>query len=120
MNVVGTTPDGWWRDRDGAVRRLLHRLQRLAAATAQPITLVLDGRARRDLPEGVHGGVMVTYPRVGGRGAGDDRLVELVADLADPAHACVITSDRGLAARVERFGASVRGATALLATLDGL
>jgi hypothetical protein len=59
MNVIGSRPDGWWRDRDGAVRRLAGRLQRLAAATGRPITLVADGRPIRDLPGGEHGGVTV-------------------------------------------------------------
>ena len=27
MNVIGTRPDGWWRDRDGAARRLIAALQ---------------------------------------------------------------------------------------------
>jgi hypothetical protein len=120
MNVIGATPDGWWRDRDGAVRRLLDRLQRLAAETACPVTLVLDGRPPRDLPEGVHGGVTVAYAHRGGRDAGDDRLVELLSTLPDREQACVVTSDRALAARVERLGAPVRGSAALRAALDRL
>ena len=63
MNVIGSRPDGWWRDRDGAVRRLLHRLVRLATSGDQAgdITLVLDGRPLEDLPEGAHDGVRVVY-----------------------------------------------------------
>ena len=120
MNVIGTTPDGWWRDRDGAVRRLLQRLQRLAAETPRRVTLVLDGRPQHGLPEGMHDGVSVAYAHRGGRDAGDDRLVELVSRLPDDHQACVVTSDRALAARVERLGASVRGAATLRAELDRL
>ena len=52
MNVIGSRPDGWWRDRDGAVRRLVARLQRLAATGGSPITVVADGRPLADLPRG--------------------------------------------------------------------
>ena len=120
MNVIGSTPDGWWRDRDGAVRQLFHRLERLSAETARPITLVLDGRPPRGVPEGRHGGLTVTYAVRGGRDAGDDRLVEVIEGWPGDPPACVITSDRALAARVERLGASVRGATVLRAALDRL
>ena len=120
MNVIGSRPDGWWRDRPAAARRLLERLQRLAAATCDPITLVLEGRATRGLDPGSHDGVDVTYARRAGRDAGDDRIVELLASHPDPATVCVVTSDRGLADRVRRLGATVRGATSLLDQLDEL
>ncbi len=118
MNVIGSRPDGWWRDRDGAAKRLLTRLQRFSSATGTDVTLVLDGRAPADLPEGTHGGVAVAYARRAGRDAGDDRIVELIAALDEPETARVITSDRGLAARVRSLGASVEGAGSLLARLD--
>ena len=120
MNVIGSRPDGWWRDRPGAARRLLERLQQLAAAQGDPITLVLEGQATRGLRAGPNNGVNLTYARRAGRDAGDDRIVELVANLPDPATACVVTSDRALASRVTRLGATVRGAASLLARLDEL
>jgi predicted RNA-binding protein with PIN domain len=118
MNVIGTTPDGWWRDRDGAVRRLLADLQELARGVAgEAITLVLDGRPLSDVPEGTHDGVHVVYARRSGRNAADDRIVELVTALAEPAGATVITSDRALAEQVRALGATVHGAGALLRRL---
>jgi inactivated superfamily I helicase len=120
MNVIGSRPDGWWRDRPGAARRLLERLQTLAAVTADPITLVLEGAATRGLPAGRHDGVDLIYARRTGRDAGDDRIVELVDGLPDPSTACVVTSDRGLARRVASLGATVRGAASLLSHLDEL
>ena len=120
MNVIGSRADGWWRDRDGAAKRLLARLQTLASSTGADVTLVLDGRAPADLPEGTHGGVAVAYALRAGRDAGDDRIVELIAALAEPAAVTVITSDRGLAERVRALGASVEGAGSLLAQLDRL
>ncbi len=110
MNVIGSTPDGWWRDRDGAVRRLVERLQRLAVETGDDIALVLDGRPLPDLPEGDHDGITVRYARRGGRDAADDRIVELVSDDAEPSSLTAITSDRALASRVRDLGASVEGA----------
>ncbi|MGH8986516.1 MAG: NYN domain-containing protein [Acidimicrobiia bacterium] len=118
MNVIGSRPDGWWRDRDGAARRLLDRLQALAAASHDELTLVLDGRPLADAPEGTHDGVDVRYARRPGRDAGDDRIVELLEQLPDPAAVCVVTSDRALGARAVALGAEVVGAGTLLARLD--
>ncbi|HEX4779034.1 MAG TPA: NYN domain-containing protein [Acidimicrobiia bacterium] len=114
MNVIGSTPDGWWRDRDGAVRRLAVRLQERARGTGDDVTLVLDGRPLPDLAEGDHDGVHVHYARRSGRDAADDRIVELVRDDTDPSSITVVTSDRGLASRVQELGATVVGARSLL------
>jgi len=120
MNVIGARPDGWWRDRDGAVRRLLRRLQHAATRTDDVVTLVLDGRPSPELAEGEHDGVDVRYARRGGRDAADDRIVELVADDADPAALRVVTSDRDLAERVIALGATTEGAGTFLRRLDRL
>jgi hypothetical protein len=119
MNVIGSRPDGWWRDRDGAVRRLIGRLQRLVAAGGGPITLVADGRPLADLPEGEHGGVTVLYAWPG-RNAADDRIVELLEGCDDPTDYVVVTSDRALVARALKLRAGVRGARRLLEELDAL
>jgi predicted RNA-binding protein with PIN domain len=120
MNVIGSRPDGWWRDRDGAARRLLGRLQGLVAASGDEVTLVLDGRPLADVPEGSHDGVDVRYARRPGRDAGDDRIVELLEQVPDPAAVCVVTSDRALRGRARATGAEVVGAGTLLARLDAL
>ena len=114
MNVIGSRPDGWWRDRDGAVRKLLTRLQELASTSGDDTTLVLDGRPLTDVPEGDHGGVHVRYATRGGPNAADDRIVELVGADADPASITVVTSDRELAQRLRELGAHVVGARTLL------
>jgi nicotinic acid mononucleotide adenylyltransferase/predicted RNA-binding protein with PIN domain len=111
MNVIGSTPDGWWKDRDGALRRLVQSLQERAATTGERIAVVADGRPPRDLPEGVHRGVLVAYATRGGRDAADDRIVEEVARDKNPASLTVITSDRELKRRVEELGARVEGAS---------
>jgi predicted RNA-binding protein with PIN domain len=118
MNVIGSRPDGWWRDRDGAVRRLLGRLQALAGRDDESIMLVLDGRPLGDVPEGEHEGVEVRYAARRGPNAADDRIVELVGAHAEPTTLTVVTSDRTLRRRVEHFGAAVVGAGSLWERLD--
>ncbi|MDY6809487.1 MAG: hypothetical protein SW127_10755, partial [Actinomycetota bacterium] len=51
-NVVGSRPDGWWRDRHGATERLRDRLAGLAG-TGLPgldgpveVVMVVEGKAR--------------------------------------------------------------------------
>ena len=82
-NVMGTTPDGWWRDRPAAVRRLLTRLQCFHRETGDEVVLVLDV-PQSDLPEGDHDGVTVRYARRKGRDAADDRIVELLDEDSSP------------------------------------
>lgn len=120
MNVIGARPDGWWRDRDGATRRLVGRVQRLVEASGDEVTVVLDGRPPSDLPEGEHGGVRVLYARRSGRDAADDRIVEVVAADGSPASLVVVTSDRELRRRVERLGAHVEGAMTLVERLEAM
>jgi predicted RNA-binding protein with PIN domain len=120
MNVIGSRPDGWWRDRDAAARRLLARLQQAATRSHDALTLVLDGRPPADVGEGVHDGVEVLYARRRGRDAADDRIVELVTADSEPASLRVVTSDRELADRVTALGATTEGTGAFLRRLDDL
>jgi predicted RNA-binding protein with PIN domain len=113
MNVIGARPDGWWRDRDAAVRRLHQQLRALAERGDQ-VVLVLDGLPLPDLPEGDAGGVTVRYASRRGRDAADDRLVELVAAQADAGGLEVVTADRELRQRVAPYGVTVSGPRTLL------
>jgi len=115
-NVMGSRPDGWWRDRPAALRRLRRRLE-LLAATGVEVTLVLD---RPDLSEGSSDGVTVVWPRRSGRNAADDRIVDLVSAASDPDAVEVVTADRVLCTRVEALGAKTSGPRALRAGLDRL
>ena len=118
-NVIGSVPDGWWRDRRGAAWRLLGRLQRFAVDHDGPVTVVFDV-PDPELPEGEHDRVIVRYATRCGRDAADDRIVELLDEglAGDPADVEVVTSDRALAAAARARGARVTPAGTLLARLD--
>ncbi|MDQ1375415.1 MAG: hypothetical protein QOJ09_2753 [Actinomycetota bacterium] len=116
-NVRGATPDGWWRDRPGAMHRLFDRLRCYRQTIDEPIVLVLDV-PQDDLPEGDHDGVGVLHARRRGRDAADDRILELLDSLPGE-RVEVVTSDRGLANAAGRPGVEVVGSGAFLARLDG-
>jgi predicted RNA-binding protein with PIN domain len=116
-NVVGSRPDGWWRDRPGAFRRLVDDLRRLTDR-GDEVTVVFDGRPATGIEEGDVHGVVVRWARRAGRDAADDRIVELVEADPDPSTLRVVTSDRALAARVRALGTEVTGAGGFRCLLD--
>ncbi|MGW2743016.1 NTP pyrophosphohydrolase [Streptomyces sp. NPDC001450] len=108
-NVVGSRPDGWWRDRRGAAERLRDRLAREGLPGhegAVELVLVVEGAARG--VESVPGVRVAKAP-----GSGDDRIVELAAEHPDRAR-LVVTADRELRRRVTELGADVAGPRAVL------
>ena len=117
MNVIGSRPTGWWRDRQGAARRLVERLERLVEATGDEVTVVLDGRPGPGGPS-TEGVVRVLYARRRGPNAADERIAELVGEDTEPASLVVVTSDAALRRDVATLGAEVVGATSLLRRLD--
>ena len=111
-NVVGSKPDGWWRDRAGAAARLRDGLVDLNADGLEDlpgpleVVLVVEGRAR-DVP-GVEGVRVVRAP-----GSGDDAIVALVTAEGAGRRVVVVTADRELRDRVTALGAEVRGPSAV-------
>jgi hypothetical protein len=101
-NVVGSRPDGWWRDRAGAAARLVAALR---AAALGPVVVVLEGAARPGAPEGEDGGVRVVHAPADGDAT--------LAALCRPG-VTLVTADRGLRARARAAGADVTGPSALL------
>ena len=113
MNVIGSRPTGWWRDRRGAMRGLVEELAEYAAATGEPVTVVLDSRPFPIDAERVD--VRFASP---GRDAADDAIVEMIAGHGEPSSLTVATSDRGLVTRARELGAETMSAGALRRRLD--
>jgi predicted RNA-binding protein with PIN domain len=111
MNVIGSRPTGWWRDRPRAMRELVEQLRRLD----EPVTVVFDGR-----PFDLDGDrqVEVRFATRRGRDAADDDIAAIVERSDDPAGLSVVTSDSRLAERVTGRGARVVGAGAFRSRLD--
>jgi predicted RNA-binding protein with PIN domain len=111
MNVIGSKPDGWWRDRPGAMRRLVEHLSQLEGE----VTVVLDGK-----PFELEGDrVEVVFASRPGRNAADDDIAALVEADRDPAGITVVTSDADLERRVRDHGANVEGAGTFRRRLGG-
>ena len=120
-NVVGSVPDGWWRDRAGAAERLLNRLDgarlgieaadlNLPGTTWFPrVVAVLEGAARAAEPD------LAGVDVVRADGAGDDALVaQAEKTIAAGERTVLVTSDRGLSERATAAGATVRPVSWLL------
>jgi len=104
-NVVGARPDGWWRDRAGAARRLHERLL-VVDPGYDLVVLVLEGAAKGGVPAGRDGQVRVVHAR----GNGDDTIVaEAIAAAGRGERVAVVTADRFLRSRVEGAGAVALG-----------
>lgn len=109
-NVVGSRPDGWWRDRSGAASRL-HRAIAAAELDQDLVVLVLEGAARRGQAAGQHDGILTVHAP----GSGDDAIVEQVsARRATGDEVLVVTADRQLRHRVAAAGGSSVGPSWLL------
>lgn len=95
-NVVGAVPDGWWKDRAGAARRLHERLL-VADLPHDEVVLVLEGAAKGGVRAGRDAHVRTVHaPR-----DGDSEIREQARSSASAGHrVTVITADRALAANV--------------------
>jgi predicted RNA-binding protein with PIN domain len=119
-NVIGSRPDGWWRDRPGAARRLLLKLATLQHHLPHTtIVVILEGAARAAVPTPNLDPLRVVLAPA----SGDDTITEITAEALapqPPPTVTVVTADRTLRHRVEPLGATTTGPTWLWTQLDNL
>jgi ADP-ribose pyrophosphatase YjhB (NUDIX family) len=128
-NVMGSRPDGWWRDRSGAATRLSGELAALAGGGIADLpaeldaptlerwfpqfVVVLEGQARGAAhPDGVPETLLRL---VRASGSGDDKIAALAGEQVG--RRLVVTADRALRARCQAAGAAVTGPSWLLSQL---
>ena len=104
MNVIGTRPDGWWKDRDAAMLRLVDRLERWSARTGADVTVVFERKPDPSLRSTVIG---VAHAPKAGPNSADNEIIRLVRADPDPAEIRVVTSDNVLGNIVNGLGAMV-------------
>jgi len=117
MNVIGTRPDAWWKDRHAAMVRLVDLLERWAAHNGEEIVVVFEQPPRPPISSTV---IEVTHAPRAGRDSADDEIVRLLAVDSEPGAIRVVTSDNWLAERVYAAGASVQPADSFRAQLEAL
>ncbi|KHO22392.1 NYN domain-containing protein [Mycolicibacterium setense] len=115
MNVIGSKPDGWWKDRRGALVSLVERLERWATAEAQRVTVVLEGPLTPPIASSV---IDIRHAPRAAANSADDEIVRLVHAHSLPAEITVATSDSALAERVRAAGASVQPAAGFRDLID--
>jgi uncharacterized protein YaiI (UPF0178 family) len=115
MNVIGSRPDGWWRDRDAAMARLVDLLERFAAETGDDVTVVFERKPRPPLRSTV---IEIAHAPKAGRDAADFEIARRVESDPEPGSIQVVTSDRWLADRVSEAGAVVLGAEGFRARIE--
>jgi predicted RNA-binding protein with PIN domain len=117
MNVIGTRPDGWWKNRQGARVRLVEQLDRWASADAHLVTVVFE----QPTSPPIHSSAIAIHhaPKAAANSA-DDEIVRLVRADDRPDEINVVTSDAALADRVRSAGASVYPAARFRSLIDPL
>jgi hypothetical protein len=100
-NVIGSRPNGWWRDRAGAARDFVEQVREAVRSgrLIAPVLVVLEGAARKGVAEGVVDGVAVVHAP----GSGDDTLIEVAASAGS--QVTLVTADRELLMRAKEVGA---------------
>jgi predicted RNA-binding protein with PIN domain len=117
MNLIGSRPDRWWKDRRGAMARLVERLDDYSRASGEAVSVFFDGKPF-DLAD--KGTVEVVFARRRGANAADYEIERRVESIRDRSALRVVTSDKRLAEAVREQGAAVVPAGSFRAQLDEL
>jgi len=121
-NVMGSRPDGWWRDRAGAALRLAAQVDRWQRTHGDPVTLFFDGRPDAAVVGLTRPGLEVRFAPGRRRDAADDAIVAeshapSPTTSATPDDLTVVTSDRALRHRLPA-DATTLGSRTFLTLLD--
>jgi predicted RNA-binding protein with PIN domain len=115
MNVIGTRPDGWWKDRDAAMARLVDRLERWSAESGDDVTVVFERKPNPPLNSPV---IEVAHAPKAGPNSADGEIVRRVRADANPSSIRVVTSDHVLTDLVHGLGATVEPSASFRDRID--
>ncbi len=115
MNVIGTRPDAWWKDRHRAMVGLVDLLERWVARTGEDVTVVFEQPPRPPIRSSV---VVVAHAPKPRRDSADDEIIRLLREIPEPGLVRVVTSDSWLGQRVRATGATVEAAAAFRTQLE--
>jgi len=115
MNVIGTRPDAWWKDRHGAMVRLVHLLEKWVAETGEDVVVVFEQPPRPPIHSTVIEVAHAPRPR---RDSADDEIVRRVSAETRPGEIRVVTSDLWLVDRIHAVGATVQPADAFRSWIE--
>ena len=115
MNVIGTRPDGWWRDRHAAMVRLVDTLERWAAENGDDVTVVFEQPPRPPIRSSL---IEVTHAPRPKANSGDFEIIRRIGAELDLSVVRVVTSDHWLADQARVAGASVYGSAAFRSELE--
>jgi predicted RNA-binding protein with PIN domain len=117
MNVIGSRPDAWWRDRDAAMLRLVDALERWAAAEGEDVVVVFERPPSPPIRSTV---IEVAHAPKPKAHAADDEIARRLRADPDPRAVRVVTSDRGLAERAYAAGATVEGSDSFRSRIESV
>lgn len=115
MNVIGTRPDAWWKDRHAAMVRLVDLLERWVATSGEDVTVVFERPPSPPISSPVIEVAHAPRPRPD---SADDEIIRRLREEPDPARVRVVTSDRWLADRVRATGATVEPADSFRSRIE--
>lgn len=116
MNVIGTRPDQWWRDRHAAMVRLVDMLERWAIAENEDVTVVFEQPPRPPIRSTV---IEVAHAPRARANAADDEIVRRLREAANPAATWVVTSDLWLTEQAHALGAAVQPSASFRDRIEG-